>query len=239
MSIGIICLANGPYSIFIDNLIESCEQHFLLNHKKQFFIITDNEFSNKNKENVTTIYKKRNGWPLDCLLRSQYSYELKDKTSHLSHVYFFNANMSFYSTIDENILPDKSGLVGVEHACYVHRNNNLFTYDRNPSTHAYIPYDQGKIYYQACLWGGTTEKFMCLSETIMNWTNVDIQNKTEPIWLDQSYLNKYFLTNPPKTLSPFYAWPTHMSGYNDISNLKILQLQKKDYIKQENFQYIE
>jgi hypothetical protein len=75
MSIGIICLANGPYSIFIDNLIESCEQHFLLNHKKQFFIITDNEFSNKNKENVTTIYKKRNGWPLDCLLRSQYSYD--------------------------------------------------------------------------------------------------------------------------------------------------------------------
>jgi hypothetical protein len=73
----------------------------------------------------------------------------------------------------------------------------------------------------------------------MNWTNVDIQNKTEPIWLDESYLNKYFLTNPPKTLSPFYAWPTHMSGYNDISNLKILQLQKKDYIKQENFQYIE
>ena len=36
MNIGIIFLANGTYSIFIDNLIESCEKYFLPNFKKEF-----------------------------------------------------------------------------------------------------------------------------------------------------------------------------------------------------------
>jgi hypothetical protein len=236
MKIGIICLANGPYSIFIDNLIQSCEEKFLINYKKEYFIITDSEFECNIKENVYTISKQRNGWPLDCLLRPQYSYELKEKTKHLDYIYFFNANMSIYSEIGEEILPNESELVGVEHACYAHRNNIQFTYDRNPLTKAYIPVGEGLIYYQACLWGGTTKAFMNLSKTIQDWVSEDLNNGVKPIWLDESYLNKYFLLYPPKLLSSLYAWPTHMPLYSDEA--KILQLQKNDYIKKDNFKYI-
>lgn len=236
MKVGIICLANGPYSIFIDNLIDSCEEKFLLTYDKEYFIITDSEFSNNNKKNVNVIYKQRNGWPLDCLLRPQYSYELENKTKHLDYIYFFNANMSIYTEIGEEILPNESGLIGVEHPCYTHRNNKMFTYDRNSLTEAYIPEGEGQIYYQACLWGGTVDAFMKLSKTIQDWTNKDLNNKVEPIWLDESYLNKYFLLYPPKLLSSLYAWPTNMPVYSDSP--KILQLQKNDYIKDNNFKFI-
>jgi hypothetical protein len=236
MKIGIICLANGPYSIFIDNLIQSCEEKFLPKFQKEYFIITDSIFEYNVNKNVHTISKKRNGWPLDCLLRPQYSYELKEKTKHLDYIYFFNANMSIYSEIGEEILPDGSELVGVEHACYTHRNNTQFTYDRNPLTKAYIPVGEGLVYYQACLWGGTTNAFMELSKTIHEWTNEDLNNKVEPVWLDESYLNKYFWLFPPKLLSSLYAWPTHMPLYD--GEVKILQLQKNDYIKEDNFKYI-
>ena len=238
MKIGIICLANGPYSIFIDSLIDSCEEKFLTKHIKEYFIITDSEFNNSIKENVTTIHKQRNGWPLDCLLRPQYSYELEDKIKHLDYVYFFNANMSIYSEVGEEILPDESELVGVEHACYTHRNNLMFTYDRNPLTKAYITEGEGKTYYQACLWGGTSSAFIKLSKTIQEWTNEDLSNKVEPIWLDESYLNKYFLLNPPKTLHPSFAWPTNMTLYSDYPEIKIIQLQKKDYISDDNFRFV-
>jgi hypothetical protein len=236
MKIGIICLANGPYSIFINNLIESCEKNFLPTHKKEYFIITDNSFEYSIQENVHTILKKRNGWPLDCLLRPHYSFELKKELEHLDYVYFFNANMSIYDEIGEEILPDNEyRLVGVEHACYLHRNNYIFTYDRNPRSKAYIPFGEGLIYYQACLWGGITKDFIELSETIKEWTDIDIKNNIEPIWLDESYLNKYFLLNSPKTLSSLYAWPTNMDTYEKP---KILQLQKKDYIKENNFKFL-
>lgn len=238
MKIGIICLANGPYSIFIDNLIDSCEEKFVPISNKEYFIITDSEFNNNYKENVHVTYKKRNGWPLDCLLRSQYSYELRDKIKHLDYIYFFNANISIYTEIGEEILPDKSGLVGVEHPFYTHRNNKLFTYDRNPLTKAYIPEGEGQIYYQACLWGGTTNAFIELSKTIQEWTNEDLNKKIEPVWFDESYLNKYFLLYPPKLLSSLYAWPTQIPIYSNTLEVKILQLQKSDYIKDNNFKFI-
>ncbi len=234
--IGIICLANGPYSIFIDNLIQSCEEKFLPKYQKEYFIITDSEFEYNIQKNVHTISKQRNGWPLDCLLRPQYSYELQEKTQHLDYIYFFNANMSIYDEIGEDILPDGNELVGVEHVHYTHRNNIHFTYDRNPLTKAYIPIGEGKIYYQACLWGGTTKAFMELSKTIQEWTDEDLNKGVEPVWLDESYLNKYFWLFPPKLLPSLYAWPTNMPVYSDTP--KILQLQKNDYIKNNNFKYL-
>jgi len=236
MNIGIICLANGPYSIFINNLIESCEEKFLPKYNKEYFIITDNENSYDKKSNCTTILKPRNGWPLDCLLRPKYSYELEEITKHLDYLYFFNANIYIYSEINEDILPDKSGLIGVEHPYYTHRQNQLFTYDRNEKTNAYISFGEGEIYYQACFWGGLTKNFIELSKTIDNWTDQDIQNGVEPVWLDESYLNKYFLLNPPKTLPSTYAWPEILPIYENSLTVKIVQLEKNNYI-QGNFKY--
>jgi len=238
MKIGVICLANGPYSIFIDNLIQSCEEKFLPKYSKEYFIITDSDFECSKQKNVYVILRERKGWPLDCLLRSQYSFELEKELQKLDYVYFFNANMSIYSEVNEEILPDESGLVGVEHACFTHRDKNQFTYDRNPLSLAYIPQGEGTIYYQACLWGGKSSSFIELSKTINEWTITDLNNNVEPVWLDESYLNRYFLNNPPKLLHPIYAWPTHMPLYSDSPELKILQLQKNDYIKENNFKYI-
>ena len=238
MKIGIFCLANGPYVIFLDNLIEGCEQYFLPKYEKKYFIITDSRFNNDTKENVTVIHKQRNGWPLDCLLRPQYACELEDLAKDVDYIYFFNVNLSIYSEIGEDILPDGTGLVGVEHPCFMHRDNRVFTYDRNPSSKACITEGEGTIYYQACLWGGSTEAFMKMSKTVEGWANEDLANKVQPVWLDESYLNKYYYLNPPKTLDSSFAWPTHMTPPFDASKIKIVQLQKKDYIGNSNFQYL-
>lgn len=237
MNVGIICLANGPYSIFIDNLINSCEEKFLPKYNKEYFIITDKKDNYTLRTNSHTIIKPRNGWPLDCLLRPQYSLELENKIKHLDYIYFFNANIYIYSEINEDILPDESGLIGVEHPYYNHRQNLLFTYDRNPNTQAYIPLGEGSIYYQACFWGGVTKNFIKLNKTVTKWVNQDIKNGVEPIWLDESYLNKYFLLNPPKTLSSLYAWPENFPVYENSPTIKIVQLEKSNYIHG-NFKYI-
>ena len=237
MTIGIFCLANGPYMVFLDNLIESCEKYFLPAYKKKYFVIVDGKFDNESRENVTVINKDRNGWPLDCLLRPRYACELGDLAKDVDYIYFFNVNLSIYAEIGEEVLPDQSGLVGVEHPCFTHRDNRIFTYDRNPLTKAFIPEGEGKIYYQACMWGGSREAFLKMSKVVEEWTNEDLEKKVEPIWLDESYLNKYFLTNPPKTLPSAFAWPTHMTPKFDISEVRIIQLQKQDYISDMNYRY--
>ena len=87
------------------------------------------------------------------------------------------------------------------------------------------------------MWGGTTEAFMKLSKEIREWVDADLADGVEPIWLDESYLNRYFLNNQPKTLSPVFAWPTYMTVYDTTPTIKIVQLQKDDYLPK-NFRYI-
>lgn len=234
LKIGVICLANGSYSIFIDNLINSCERNFLINHNKEYFIISDVEYKNSDV-NCVFIKKNRNGWPLDCLLRPRYSYELKNKIKHLDYVYFFNANMVVEGVVDEDILPINEGLVGVQHPGFSGKNNIVFTYDRNEKTNAYIQYGDGEIYYQACFWGGGVNSFLEMSHTIDEWVSKDLENKVEPVWLDESYLNKYFLIHKPKLLPTTYACSEHFN--NGEINIKIRQLDKNKYLSG-NYKFI-
>lgn len=246
--IGIVCLANGPYAIFIDGLIISCEDNFLKEYKKEYFIITDSEFKHSKDDNCTVVYKKRYGWPLDGLLRSKYSYELKEKIEHLDYIYFFNSNMIIRSEVGEDILPNESGLVGVDHPqqC-VSRDNLKFPYDRNPKTNGYIPFGEGKIYYQACLWGGTTSAFLELSKTLSEWADEDLAKGVEPSFLDESYLNRYFIIHQPKILSPAYAWPVHRNGSTSFPSwmqipklneeIKIIQFEKTEILPL-NFKFV-
>ena len=173
---------------------------------------------------------------MDCLFRPKYSYELSNELSCFNYVYFFNANIIINNEVGDEILPDQSGLIGVEHPCFAHRNNNIFTYDRNPKSNAYIKNGDGDIYYQACLWGGTKDMFIKLSEVISSWVNEDIIKGIEPVWLDESYLNKYFLLNKPKTIPSTYAWPEYNKTKNN-SEIKIIQLDKSKYISG-NFKYL-
>lgn len=231
--IAMIALSNGPYNIFIKSFLESYEKYFLPNYKKRYFIITDEDF--EHDDNCEVFLTTRYGWPLDCLLRPEYGYKLSRYIKNSSFTYFFNINMVCSSEVGEEILPDESGLVGVEHPGTAGKDKSCFFYCRNPETLAYIPMDQGKVGYQACWWGGTTKAYLTLSKTIMEWVNEDMAKGVEPVFLDNCYLDKYFLLHPPKTMSVAYAWPVHFP--NPPKEIKMSQLEKMDYIKG-NFRYI-
>jgi len=235
-NIGIIILANGPYKIFIDTLIDSVREKFILNRKKQFFIITDGEFNNQHSDDCKVYYKERKGWPLDCLLRSEYVLEIKDDLVDCEYSYFMGASLFINSEInEEEMIPDESGLIAVEHTAFVHRNTNTYTYDRNPNSTANIPFGEGTVYYQAVLWGGLTESLLKMSEIVAFNTKIDIDNGVEALWLDESHVNRYFVNNPPKTLPTIYAWP---EIYPIIETPKIIQLEKRKYLEG-NFRYLD
>lgn len=235
-NIGIIILANGPYKIFIDSLIKSVREKFLLNRKKQFFIITDGEFNNQDAGDCKVYIRERKGWPMDCLLRSEYVLNIKDDLIDCEYSYFMGASLYINSEIkEEEIVPDESGLVAVEHTSFTHRNINAYTYDRNPKSASCILFGEGRVYYQAVLWGGLTESLLKMSEIVASNTNIDINNGVEALWLDESHINRYFADNPPKTLPTIFAWP---ETYPTIETPKIIQLEKRKYLEG-NFRYLD
>jgi len=86
-----------------------------------------------------------------------------------------------------------------------------------------VSQDEGKVYYAGGFNGGTTESFLEMSKTIKERINKDLEKNIIAIWHDESQMNRYFIDNPPKVLSPSYCYP---ESWNIPFEKKILALNK-------------
>jgi hypothetical protein len=63
------------------------------------------------------------------------------------------------------------------------------------------------VYFMGSLIGGTSNGFIELSSQCYEWTKTDLLAGIIPIYHDESYLNRYFLTKDICELDPGYAYP--------------------------------
>ena len=115
--------------------------------------------------------------------------------------------MLFVDFVGSEILPKDEGLIVVKHSGYYSEHRNLFPYDRNANSSAFIPHTAGDVYVQGCFNGGKVVDFKLLIREIMENTQKDLDNGIMALWHDESHLNKYIITRKYKLLSPSYAYP--------------------------------
>jgi hypothetical protein len=207
MNIAVFTISLGKYNIFFKELYESVNSKFLPDHNKTFFIFTDTEF--ENKSNLVQIPQKKLGWPFDTMNRFHFMCQIKETLLEYDYVFFFNINMKVIKEINDEILPseDNGYLMGCTHPWFSDVDINLFPYERNAESNCYIPFDEGKIYYQGCFNGGRTKEFLEMAEILKNNTDSDIENGIIPIWHDESMLNWYYHDKNPLTLPYTYIYP--------------------------------
>ena len=122
-------------------------------------------------------------------------------------------------------------MVGTIHPGFYKSSKIEYTYDRNPSSHAYIPFGSGKQYYAGGFNGGKSKNFLTMAKTIATWRKSDQNKNIIPIWHDESYMNKYMFLNPPTLeLDPSYCYPENwqlpfiprlVSLYKDNHNIRL------------------
>ena len=61
------------------------------------------------------------------------------------YLFYCDIDMLFVSDVDKEVLPDESGMVGVEHPGFY--GGRRGTYDDNPKSTAFVKNNEGKIYY--------------------------------------------------------------------------------------------
>lgn len=139
------------------------------------------------------------GWPRATLMRYHAMLRQRDLLERFSHVFYMDIDMLVVNPIkEEEILSE--GLTAVTHPGFPE------AFERNPRSTAYV--DNNPTYYQGCLIGGRTDKFLSMCETIANNIDIDDRNELMAVWHDESHLNRYLRDNPPaKALSPSYAFP--------------------------------
>lgn len=228
LKIGLLVIATSKYLRFVEPLYQSAKKYFFKDHNIKLFLFTDHNIPEYNA--IKKIHIKHEHWPNITLKRYHFFEQHKSTLSDMDYLFYCDADMRFVAEVNSEILPENdSQLVGVEHpgVCLMPRPkasiDNLLkrfnlryrtvekrfrgTYETNPISTAYVSPDEGEIYYAGGFNGGTSDAFLKMSSCIKENVDKDLENNYIAVWHDESHLNRYFINNPPKTLSPSYCYP--------------------------------
>lgn len=227
-TIGVIHICTGRYRLFLEEFLASADRNFLPGHRKHYFVFTDAIEKALPHSRSTLIHQPRLGWPYDTLMRFEIISRSEGLLREMDFLFFANANMLFCMTVNEDILPGSNAnhLVGVQHPGYFNEPCAQFPYERDSRSTAYVGAAEGKTYYQGCLFGGRSGEFLNLCNILQRRVQQDLDNGLIAAWHDESHLNRFFISVPPLTLSPSYAYPENLSIPFER---KIVQLDKSRF----------
>ncbi len=207
MKIAILYMCTGNYTLFWNAFYNSAEKFFLPEVEKHYFVFTDGTISHHDKATVHRIEQENLGWPNNTLMRYHVFLKIEQQLKNFDFCYFFNANAEFCAPVGKEFLPEIDRMLFVQHPGFYNKRADNFSYDRNPKSHAYIPYGEGNAYVCGGVNGATSQVYIQFMKEIRRATNVDTINNVIALWHDESHSNKYALTHPHTMHSPSYCYP--------------------------------
>lgn len=201
-NVGLLIMATGKYTCFLEKLFTSADKYFLPDHHRTYFVFTDGEVPAL--DNVIRIEQKRLGWPHDTLMRFGVYLSAEPYFQDLDYIFACDADMVFVDTVGDEILAD---LVGVKHPGFSFHHQRHDDYERNSASTAYVAPGKGAHYFAGGFYGGCRAEFLKLVFTCHIHIIQDLAHNIIVQWHDESHLNRYFIDHPPHVLSCAYCFP--------------------------------
>lgn len=207
MKVGLLFHATGKYVSFAKHAIESARKFFLPHHDVKFFVFTDAVDHPMAKDpDVVFVKANREPWPWGTMRRNVNYLNHKALFDGYDYLFATDVDISVVAPIGDEILGE---LVGTRHPGF---NDKLPEYCRDPRYSAYVDRDkEGEVYFMGGFFGGSRERFLDLVRVTSQYVHYDFTVKgLDPnpdagetwFWHDESYLNRYFIDNPPTVVLP-------------------------------------
>lgn len=209
MRIAILYICTGRYNQFFPGFYYSAKSFLLTETEKRFFVWTDDDHLADGLDDVTIIHKECEGFPADSLFRFEMFLQVEEHLKHYDLVYFFNANAEFRSPVNEEILPDDTGLaMGIWGGKREHQHPMFYPYERNKKSLAYVaPYNPPYTYYMGGLNGGRSKEYLEMIRTLAKNIRIDYEKGIIAKYHDESHINAYMRTHSCKVLSTLLNQP--------------------------------
>ena len=200
MKIGVIIVATNSYFVLGVRFIKRFAQFYKGNAEIIFYMFTDNDPKPYLPDNINCVYINRihKDWAEGT--NSKFANILSLKNTDCDYLYFFDADTNVSKDFTEDwFLGD---LVGGQHYADQSYMKEEKAYDRNPQSMAYIPKDTDlpQTYFYGAMFGGRKDYVMHLCRTLIDWQTHDKSMGYEPVWNDESFLQRFFHYIPPKII---------------------------------------
>lgn len=204
--IGLVVIATSKYDVFVPQLYNSVMKYFFKEDDVTIFVFTDSE-NIPEEDNIIRIFQEHEPWPGSTLKRYHIFDKSKEILSKMDYLFYCDVDMRFVAPVGREILPElnSNGLVGTEHPGFY--GGRRGTYETRTESKAFVGHNEGQIYFAGGFNGGTAEAFLKMSEQLKNNIDIDLSKGIVPVWHDESMMNRFFVDNHPKVLSPSYCFP--------------------------------
>ncbi|KAL8174202.1 UNVERIFIED_CONTAM: N-acetyllactosaminide alpha-1,3-galactosyltransferase [Gekko kuhli] len=233
ITVGLTVFAIGKYlDKYLKNFLTSANSYFMPGHNVIFYIVVDNilgvpsiKLGPLQRLKVFQV-EKESRWQDISMMRMKTIGDLIESQIHheVDFLFCMDVDQVFESYYGVETLAES---VAQLHAWFYKANRKSFSYERNPESAAYIPYEEGDFYYHAAVFGGTPQRIYNLTRECYEGIRYDKEHNLEAIWHDESHLNKYYLRNrPSKVLSPEYCWDYKIGWSYEMRNIKLSWMPK-------------
>ncbi|KAJ3602128.1 hypothetical protein NHX12_029887 [Muraenolepis orangiensis] len=225
-SVALTVFAVGRYlDAYLGAFLNSAEQHFMVGLPVKYYIFTDLpekvpslQLGPQRSLEVIRV-QGHSRWQDISMTRMKTIADTieSDIRHHSTHVFCMDVDQVFAWRFGSEALSDSVALL---HAYYYNSPKEMFTYDRNPKSCAFML--TGDFYYHAAVFGGSCTSVKAIAEACYRGILQDKDSGVEALWHDESHLNKYFwLHRPSKVLSPEYCWDPVLGQRQEIHVTRI------------------
>lgn len=204
VQVGLMVIATGKYDQFVQGIISSADNYFLRedNIDVTYYVFSDKELQINTNRNVEQIRIDHRPFPFASMDRFAHFTNNVDKLITQDYVYYADVDSLFVDNIRSSEI--FGNLVGVTHCGFVNMQGPV---ENNVRSVLYTNPELYKTYYGGGFSGGKTESYLALSKWCKEAIETDLANGIIPRVHDESAINKFFLDNPPVTLTPEYHYP--------------------------------
>ena len=228
--IGIVILATNAYFILGLRFIRRFIYFYKGEHNIKFYFFSDTDPKDYLPIGINVEYHTNHHRNWRDGTNSKFKNILSLKDCNSDYLFYFDADTNIQKDFTESWMIGK--LVGGEH--YNNRSilSNGQGFDRNPRGNSYVPSNSELpyIYHYGAFFGGIKKQMLIMCWQLRNWQKDDQKINYEPPVNDESYINKYFHYNPPKTI-PIEEFEFVVSDKGGIGNTRQMNLSIEEHKK--------
>ncbi|MBW2638205.1 MAG: hypothetical protein JRC86_11950, partial [Deltaproteobacteria bacterium] len=175
MKVGLLVIATGKYTRFLDQLYRSVKQFFLTGHDLTVFVFTDQP--HKAPRGCVVLPWEHAAWPFPSMYRYRMFTQYRTVLEKNEYLYYCDVDMRFVSSVGDEVLGD---LVAVVHPEMYDKPRDQFSYEQNGQRKvlslAYIHPCEGLKYYCNGFNGGKAPVFLDMAAQLAKNVDTDLKN---------------------------------------------------------------